>query len=191
MTHWTHTRERSVGHGRPKLILSGLVGAVVIAGLVVGLTRGGDSDAKLKKDPPSLLGTKPLPPVTGPALAAGADIDVAAFKGKTVIVNAWASWCGPCREEAPDIVRFTKDHPEVVFLGVNLNDDKANATTFNTEAGWTHPSIYDPKGTLGFDKLKVTTMPTTIYIDKKGIERGRTQGTVTYDDLVSVQQRLS
>ena len=181
-----------MGHGRPKLIISGLVGVVVITGLIVGLTRSNDeADNKLTTGGPRLTGTVRAATIKGPALAGGGSIDVAAFAGKTVIVNAWASWCGPCREEAPDIVRFTKEHPEVVVVGVNLNDDKSNATKFNAEAGWTHASIYDPNGRVGFDSLKVTTMPTTIYIDKAGIERGRTQGLITYEDLVSVQQRLS
>lgn len=181
-----------MGHGRPKLILSGLVGVVVITGLIVGLTRSNDeAENKLKTGGPTLTGTARAATISGPALAGGKSIDLAAYAGKTVIVNAWASWCGPCREEAPDIVRFTKEHPEVVVVGVNLNDDKGNATKFNAEVGWTHPSIYDPNGQIGFDTLKVTTMPTTIYIDKAGIERGRTQGVVTYEDLVSVQERLS
>ncbi len=179
-----------MGHGRPKLILSGLVGVVVIVGLIVGLTRGDDAPPKLKSGGPTLAGTVAVPTVTGPALAGGTDIDLAAFRGNTVFINAWASWCGPCRDEAPDILRFTKEHPDVVFLGVNLNDDKANATKFNADVGWTHASIYDPNGKVGFDTLKVTTLPATIYIDATGIERGRTQGAVTYEDLVSVQQRL-
>lgn len=179
-----------MGHGRAKVILSGLVGVVVIGGLIVGLTRGSD-DTKLRTGGPTLDGTKPVAKIAGPALSGGAKIDVAAYTGKTVIVNAWASWCGPCRKEAPDILRFTKDHPEVVVLGVNLNDDRGNATKFSAEAGWTHASIYDPNGKVGFDTLKVTTMPTTIYIDKRGVERGRTQGAVSYDDLVSVAERLT
>ena len=176
---------------RPKLILSGIVGVVVIAGLAIGLTRGGADGQKLVTGGPPLEGTKPVPKIHGGGLADGVDVQLAEYAGKTVIVNVWASWCGPCREEAPAIVRFTKEHPEVVVLGVNLNDDKGNATKFNAEAGWTHPSIYDPKGAIGFDTLKVTTMPTTIYVDKAGIERGRTQGAITYEDLVSVAQRLS
>jgi thiol-disulfide isomerase/thioredoxin len=184
------TEERSVSHGRPKLILS-IVGVVVVVGLVVGLTRGDDaSSTKLVMGGPPLEGTSPVAKVSGPALAGGKTIDVAAFKGKKVILNAWASWCGPCRDEAPDILRFTKEHPDVVFLGVNVNDDRSNATKFNAEVGWTHASIYDPNGTVGLDTLKVTTLPATIYVDSKGIERGRTQGAVTYEDLVSAKQRL-
>lgn len=174
--------------GRPKLILSGLVGVTVIGGLILGLTR--DDAPKLREGGPPLSGTAPAALISGPSLSGGSKLDLASYKGKTVIVNAWASWCGPCRNEAPAIVRFAKEHPDVVVLGVNLNDDKGNATTFNTEAGWTHPSIYDPNGKVGFDKLKVTTMPTTVYVDKNGVERGRTQGEITYEDLVSVAKRL-
>ncbi len=182
-----------MGQGRPKLILSGLVGVVVIAGLIAGLTRGtrGTGPPKLVQGGPSLTGVTPAPKVTGPRLGGGAPINLAQYAGKTVMINVWASWCLPCRQEAPEILRFTKAHPEVVFLGVNLNDDKDNAAAFNTEAGWTHPSIFDPSGKIGFDRLKVTTLPATIYIDKAGVERGRTQGAVSYDDLISVQQRLS
>jgi thiol-disulfide isomerase/thioredoxin len=182
-----------VALGRPKLILSGLVGAVVITGLAIGLTRGSDNvrSPKLVTGGPALSGTTPAPKVAGPSLTGGKPIDLASYAGKTVMINVWASWCGPCRQEAPEILRFTKAHPEVVFLGVNLNDTKGHATEFNAKAGWTHPSIFDPGGKIGFDLLKVTQLPATIYIDGHGVIRGRTQGAVTFDDLVSVQQRLS
>lgn len=178
--------------GRPKLILSGVVGAVIVAGLILGLTRGGGDDtaAQLRSGGPSLDSSEPLPTVAGPSLTGEGPIDVASFRGKKVIINAWASWCGPCREEAPDIKRFTEDRTDVVFLGVNLNDDRANARDFNAEAGWTHASIYDPNGTVGFDTLKVTQLPATLYVDAKGNLRGRTQGPVTYEDLVSAADRL-
>ncbi len=179
-------------HGGPKLILSSLVAVVIIGGLALGLTRRDDAGAsKLVRGGPTLDGTKPVVPVTGPSLADGTPISVAAFKGRKLIINAWASWCGPCREEAPDILRFTKDHPDVVFLGVNLNDTKANGTSFNADVGWTHPSIFDPNGAVGFDRLKTTTLPVTIYVDSSGIERGRTEGPVTYEDLADAAKRLT
>jgi thiol-disulfide isomerase/thioredoxin len=182
-----------VSTARWKLVLSGLVGVVVVAGIAVGLVRGGgDGDASpaLVRGGPSLAGTTPAPAVSGPGLSDGARIDLASFRGTPVIVNAWASWCGPCREEAPDIKRFTRERTDVAFLGVNLNDDRSNARKFNAEAGWIHPSIYDPDGKVGFDTLKVTQLPATIYIDANGVIRGRTQGPVTYQDLVSVADRI-
>ena len=54
----------------------------------------------------------------------------------------------------------------------------------------THPSIYDPGGVVGVDRLKVAQLPATIYVDAKGVMRGRTQGPVTYDDLADVAARI-
>ncbi len=181
------------GAARWKLLLSGLVGAVVIAGVAIGLARGGGdpgSAERLAPGGPSLNGTTPAPPVSGPPLAGDGRIDLAAYRGRPVIVNAWASWCGPCRDEAPDIKRFTRERTDVVVLGLNMNDDRANARAFNAEVGWTHPSIYDPHGRVGVDVLQVANLPVTFYIDARGVIRGRTQGTVTYDDLVSAADRL-
>lgn len=176
--------------GGPKLILSGLVGIVVVAGLVIGLTRDRGESAKLVTGGPPLDGTAKVAPFSGPSLDGGTPIDIADFAGKPVIVNLWASWCGPCRKEGPDIARFSKDRPDIAVLGVNLNDDKKLATNFSREIGWTHRSIFDPGGTVGADTLKVANLPVTIYIDANGIERGRTQGEVTYDDLVRAADRL-
>ena len=179
-----------VGPNRVKLIVGGAVGAVLVAALAVGLTRGGGDTARLATDGPSLTGTAPAPTVKGRDLVTGAPIDLASYKGKPVFINVWASWCGPCRKEAPEILRFTKEHPEVVFLGVDVNEPRSRGRAFNAEAGWTHPSIFDPGGDVGVDRLKVANLPNTIYIDAKGKLRGRTEGPVTFDDLVSVARRI-
>jgi cytochrome c biogenesis protein CcmG, thiol:disulfide interchange protein DsbE len=179
-----------VASNRVKVIVGVAAAAVLAAGLAVGLSRGGGSSDKLAANGPSLTGTTPAPKVTGTDLVTGAPIDLASYRGRPVFINAWASWCLPCRKEAPQILRFTKDHPEVVMLGVNMNDARANGRRFNADAGWTHPSIFDPNGAVGVDALKVAQLPATIYVDAKGVMRGRTQGPVTYDDLAGVAARL-
>lgn len=174
--------------GRMKLIVGVVVAAVVVAALAIGLTRGGDT--RIETAGPSLDGTAKAPAIRGKDLKTGRLIDLAAYRGKPVFINVWASWCLPCRKEAPQILRFTKEHPEVVMLGVNTNNLRADARTFNAQAGWTHPSIYDPNGAVGLDQLKVANLPATIYIDANGIERGRTRGPVTYEDLASAAARI-
>lgn len=176
---------------RVKLAIGGAVAAVLIGALAVGLTRSGEGNSpKLVSGGPSLTGTTPAPEVKGPDLLTGRTIDLTSFRGKPVIVNVWASWCEPCRKEAPEILRFTKERPDIAFLGVDVNDTRRNGRGFNTQAGWTHPSIFDPGGLVGVDKLKVASLPATIYIDAKGVIRGRTQGPVTFGDLVSAADRL-
>lgn len=179
-----------MGRRRAWMVVGTVVGALLVAGLVVGLTRGDGDVPALATGGPSLDGTAPAPKVSGVDVVTGAPVDLASYLGKPVFVNLWASWCGPCREEAPDILRFTKDRPDVAFIGIDLNDTRANGRAFAAETGWTHPSIFDPGGRVGFDTLKVATLPATLYIDAQGRVRGRTQGTVTYEDLVGVADRI-
>jgi len=175
---------------RWRIVAGCAVAAVVAAGLVVGLTRDGDASPKIVSGGPTLTGTVPAPVVAGPDLVTGKRFTLADYRGKPVFINVWASWCGPCRDEAPDLKRFTEDRSDVVMIGVNLNDVRRTARAFSAEVGWTHPSIFDPGGTTGFDALKVTTLPATFYIDAQGRLRGRTVGPVTYADLISAADRI-
>jgi cytochrome c biogenesis protein CcmG/thiol:disulfide interchange protein DsbE len=175
---------------RWKIVTGCVVAAVVVAGLVVGLTRDGDASPKIVSGGPALTGTAQAPNFAGPDLVTGKRVTLAGYRGKPVFINVWASWCGPCREEAPDLKRFTEDRSDVVMIGVNLNDVRRAARAFSAEVGWTYPSIFDPVGAVGFDALKVTTQPTTIYVDAQGRLRGRTVGPVTYADLISAADRI-
>jgi thiol-disulfide isomerase/thioredoxin len=166
------------------------VAAVVAAGLIVGLTREESGTTTIGSDGPSLTGTAAAPAVTGPELQSGEPLTLAQFRGKPVFINVWASWCGPCRKEAPDLKRFSEERPDVVMIGLNMNDVRRTARSFNTDVGWTYSSIYDPGGNVGVDLLKVSTLPATYYVDAQGRLRGHTVGPVTYADLVSVADRI-
>jgi cytochrome c biogenesis protein CcmG/thiol:disulfide interchange protein DsbE len=173
-----------------KLIVGCALAAVVAVGLIVGLTREGEGTPTIVSEGPSLTGTEPAPPVAGPELLTGERLTLAQFRGKPVFINVWASWCGPCREEAPDLKRFSQERPDVVLIGLNMNDTRRNGRTFDAQAGWTHPSIFDPGGRVGVDMLKVSNLPVTFYVDARGRLRGQTPGPVTYADLVSAADRI-
>ncbi|MEU0401799.1 TlpA disulfide reductase family protein [Streptomyces sp. NPDC006197] len=106
----------------------------------------------------------------------GERLDVAAFKGKVVVLNVWGSWCGPCRAEAPHFVKAAKDlkGQGVEFVGLNTRDfNKQQALTFEEDYGVTYPSLYDPNGKLilfGFPKgtLNPQSIPSTVVLDKEG-----------------------
>jgi cytochrome c biogenesis protein CcmG/thiol:disulfide interchange protein DsbE len=164
--------------------------AVVAVGLIVGLTREGSGTPTLVSEGPALTGTAAAPAVAGPELLTGERLTLAEFRGKPVFINVWASWCGPCREEAPDLKRFSQDRSDVVMIGLNMNDVRRSARTFNADAGWTYPSIFDPGGKVGVDLLKVANLPATYYVDAQGRLRGHTVGPVTYADLVSAADRI-
>jgi len=173
-----------------KIVAACVVAAVVAAGLIAGLARERGGTPTIATGGPSLTGTAPAPAVSGPELQSGERLTLAEFRGKPVFINVWASWCGPCREEAPDIKRFTEERSDVVMLGLNMNDTRRNARAFNAHAGWAHPSIFDPGGTVGVDLLKVSNLPVTFYVDAQGRIRGQTLGPVTYADLVSAADRI-
>ena len=94
---------------------------------------------------------------------------VADYKGKWVLVNVWASWCDPCRDEAPELERFYRQHRSDDFeiLGVDTQDDQASAQKFVDEFGLTYPQLHDGSGDYA-DELKTTGVPENFLLDPDG-----------------------
>lgn len=91
------------------------------------------------------------------------------FKGKPVILNFWASWCAPCRQEMPfleNVWKTEKDN-DLVLLGINVLDDKEEAEDTLKEFGITYLNLYDPEGDIK-EKYNLLALPVTYFIDKDG-----------------------
>ncbi|THA70770.1 TlpA family protein disulfide reductase [Streptomyces sp. A0958] len=105
----------------------------------------------------------------------GKKLDLADYKGKIIVLNAWGSWCAPCRLEAKyfkKVAEATKDQG-VQFIGVNTRDtERAQAVSFEENFGVTYPSFYDPTGKLllRFPKgtFRLQSIPSTVVIDRDG-----------------------
>lgn len=105
------------------------------------------------------------------------------FRGKAVVVNWYASWCGPCRREIPDFEQaYQALGDEVVFLGVNYLESRARALEMLDKYGGTYPAVLDSSGVVS-DHYRVTFMPTTFFVDRDGILRSVKTGQVSPDDL--------
>ena len=94
---------------------------------------------------------------------------VADLRGKAVVVNFWASWCVPCRDEAPVLQKTYERYRDrgLVVLGVDVNDFRQDARTFMARYGLTYPMVYDGKGsTVG--KWGVRGFPETFFVDRSG-----------------------
>jgi cytochrome c biogenesis protein CcmG, thiol:disulfide interchange protein DsbE len=109
------------------------------------------------------------PAFTLDRLDADGKLAIAALKGKAVVVNFWASWCIPCRDEAPVLQQTYERYRDrgLVVLGVDVNDFRQDARRFMERYGVTYPVVYDGKGsTVG--KWGVTGFPETFFVGRSG-----------------------
>ncbi len=121
------------------------------------------------------------------------------YKGKVVFLNFWASWCGPCKKEMPDIEelyqKYNLNQDEVVFLGVanprskdypnNSDKEKDEILGFLEENGYTFPTVFDETGEI-LMSYYITAFPTTFMINKEGNVMGYVPGMMTKDIMESV-----
>jgi cytochrome c biogenesis protein CcmG/thiol:disulfide interchange protein DsbE len=90
---------------------------------------------------------------------------LAELEGTPVVVNFWASWCGPCRREAAHLAKVARTFEgKAQFIGVDVEDQRAPAREFIREYGWTYPSVFDPSGAIR-DSLGYVGQPTTVIYD--------------------------
>jgi thiol-disulfide isomerase/thioredoxin len=111
-------------------------------------------------------------------------------RGKVVLLNVWASWCGPCREESPMLGASAKVYSAqgVVFVGIDEQDTAAAGRAFATSAGMTYPIFVDPDGAL-LSKLKMLPqmgIPSTLVLDKHGRVAARVIGPTNAAELKQV-----
>lgn len=123
--------------------------------------------------------TPPAPAVTLPAFA-GPPIALEALRGHPVVLNFWASWCAPCREEAPLLEQVSRAFGPrgLIVLGVDTQDLEGPARAFLARYGITYPNGRDPDGTVS-RRFGATGVPETFFIGADGRIRGKFPGEQT------------
>ena len=165
--------------------IAAIVGAVATLGAVVGgvvITTGSDSTAA-----PAATAATPAPPVKGVDPVTGKRVSLADYAGKPVVINIWASWCPPCHEEAADLARFARAHPEVQLLGIDILDTKEGAREFYAKYELPYPSVFDPKAEIALS-FGVQGQPITYFLNERHEIVGRIIGG---SDLAGFESALS
>jgi len=129
-----------------------------------------------------------LPSVTLPCLGGGPDVDLSSLRGPMVI-NLWASWCGPCREEMPALEAFHQQYGEqVAVLGMDVNDVQPEmALGLVEDTGATYPSLVDVGGEIFSEKVFAFArrgIPAFVFLDEQGEVVGSTNGGVDSVDEI-------
>ena len=147
---------------RLPLVALALVAALVVLELAFG---GGEEVDRAPPLPTAVL----VPP----------QVTIESLEGKPAIVNFWASWCEPCREEAPHLQRFyERNRGRVGFVGVSYTDNEKGARRFIKRYGWTFPNLSDPDGLAGA-AYRLVGLPVTVVLDPKGQIAQRLTGAQT------------
>jgi len=172
---------------RPGAIAIAVLAALLVGLLIYGVAQQGDDrglEAAIKKgDYPQ------APDARLPQLAGAGERSLASYRGKVVVLNFWASWCGPCAEEAPILEAFQKQlGTKGTVLGVTYKDEESESRGFVREHGLTYPSLRDDKLTLS-PKYGTSALPETFVIDKQGRIVAISRGTVTREFLDDALKR--
>ena len=160
--------------------IAGIV-LVAVAALVALLATRPPANATEVDTP--LLG-RAAPPLAGTTLAGGA-FDLASLRGRWVVVNFFASWCPPCRQEEPELVSFAYAHRragDAALVGVAYDDAAGSARAFLASTGATWPALADPSGTAAVD-FGVRSPPETFLVSPAGIVTAHLDGPVTAAQL--------
>lgn len=156
---------------------------------------------------PGPAGTSPAPSNDAIVVATGAPIpgttdelpvtDVEGFHtlleamhGTPVVVNAWASWCGPCTREAPILAAAAAKHRDVQFLGVDVKDSRGSAETWIADHGLNYPSLFDPPGAILTD-LGAMGAPTTVVYAADGTVAATIPGELSQQALDEALAKVS
>jgi peroxiredoxin len=132
---------------------------------------------------PAVVG-EPAPDFAAPTLA-GDTLALEALRGRAVVLNVWATWCAPCREEMPALDRLYRQHRDdglvVLAVSVDAGSDAARLVrAFVADLDLAFPVLLDPAGTLQ-DRFGVNGLPTTFLIDRGGRIRARVLGPAEWD----------
>ena len=122
-------------------------------------------------------------------LADGRGADLASLRGRPVVLNFWATWCGPCRAEMPDLVALHESDPELVVLEVNVGEELPAVEAFAEEFGMNMTVVLDQEDLIR-RAYEVRNMPTTVFIRADGTIGARWSGFLAGEQLSGFVEQI-
>ncbi|MBB6730208.1 TlpA family protein disulfide reductase [Cohnella zeiphila] len=162
-----------------------------VAALPTGAIAQGSAAASREetREAPEIGAAAPSFTLTG---MDGKTYNLRQFRGKPVLLNFWASWCGPCREEAPYLTKLKEKYGnelQIVAVNVTDSDSEKSARQFASSYGFTFPVLLDPDGTAAA-RYRIRPIPTSLFIDANGVIRDGVLGAMDWNGLLSHTERL-
>lgn len=119
--------------------------------------------------PASATDSSPLAPEFSLANRAGGQLSLSGLRGQVVMINFWASWCGPCRQEFPALDEMYRKYKPMGFtmVGINVESERADAERFLGVRPVSFPILFDPDNAVS-GRYGVSAMPTTVLVDRQG-----------------------
>lgn len=168
---------------RTVLVVGVAIAAVLVGVLFLGL---GKNPAAIRSP---LIG-KAAPTFALREVGTGRTVDVSAFKGKPVVINFWATWCGPCWEEHPVLVETARMlQPNVQVLGVVFQDSEEKILGFLNQRGSSYPTVVDDRGKTAI-AYGVGGVPETFFLDGNGVIVAKYSGPMTTATLQENLQKV-
>ena len=155
------------------------VGAIITSVLIGILFLGLGKNPNAIRSP--LIG-KEAPTFALREVGTETTVDVAQFRGKPLVINFWATWCGPCWEEHPVLVASARSRPDVQFLGVVFQDTEEKILDFLRERGAGYPTVVDNKGKTAI-AYGIGGVPETFFLNASGVIVAKYSGPMSEGDL--------
>jgi len=186
------------------------MGAAVAA--LVGLATAGCDGGQIAADVPQSsgqsfvghsyestfyqVGQRPAAPAVSGTTVAGQRLNLDTYRGKTIVLNFWGSWCDPCRSEAPALGTLARQlQPDGVrFVGVDIRDEPDAALAFMQNFNVSYPSLNDPNDQIALEfqsTVPPAAIPTTLIIDRSGRIAARIVGASTYAELKDLVAKVA
>jgi thiol-disulfide isomerase/thioredoxin len=140
-------------------------------------------------------GDRPAAPAVAGSTISGQKLTLASYRGDTIVLNFWGSWCAPCRAEAPALGQLSRNlaRKGVRFVGVDIRDQPDSAQAFMQTFNVGYPSLNDPGDEIALEfhsTVPPAAIPTTLIIDRSGRIAARIFGASSYAQLQALISKV-